>query len=61
VLPAAPGARPPRHGHTLGGVVARMAGETKYRDHPPVPGIVIHVGGIEITVIGPALGALVAA
>jgi hypothetical protein len=60
-LPAAPKARSPRHGHTLGCVVARMAGGAKYRDELSVPGIMVHVGGIEIRVTGPALSALVAA
>jgi hypothetical protein len=60
-LPPAPGARSTRHGHALSGVVAGMAGGTKYRDRLPVPGVMVHVGGIEIPVTGPALGALVAA
>jgi hypothetical protein len=60
-LPAAPGARPPRHGHPLGGVVARMAGGAKDCDKLAVPGIMIHVGGIEIPVTGTAFSAPVAA
>ena len=54
-LPAAPSARSPRHDHTLGSVVARMAGGAKYRDKLPVPGIMVHVGGIEIAVTAPHL------